>query len=48
MIEQPKLQQEDSAFITLQGPLLGDASADINAGIHMSINGFAAGLRNSG
>ncbi len=26
----------------------GDASADIHAGIHMSINGVAAGLRNSG
>ena len=26
----------------------GDASGDIHAGIHMSINGVAAGLRNSG
>jgi len=26
----------------------GDASADIHAAIHMSINGVAAGLRNSG
>ncbi len=26
----------------------GDASSDIHAGIHMSINGVAAGLRNSG
>ena len=26
----------------------GDASADIHAGIHMSINGVSAGLRNSG
>jgi phosphoenolpyruvate carboxylase len=26
----------------------GDASSDVHAGIHMSINGVAAGLRNSG
>jgi phosphoenolpyruvate carboxylase len=26
----------------------GDAGGDIHAGIHMSINGVAAGLRNSG
>ena len=48
MIEQPKLPREDRAFIPPLGQLLGDASADIYAGIHISINGFAAGLRNSG
>ena len=26
----------------------GDASSEIHAGIHMAINGVAAGLRNSG
>ena len=26
----------------------GDTSVDVHAGIHMSINGIAAGLRNSG